>query len=80
MEKTLLDLARAIPGVLTDPTPTARVSSYGDNAIEYVVRAWCAGADYWSVYYDLLDGMKPAFDRAGIEMTYPHVNVHMIKE
>ena len=80
VEKTLLDLVRATPGTLADPAPMARVSSYGDNAIEYVVRAWCASADYWSVYYDLLDGMKPAFDRAGIEMTYPHVNVHMIKE
>ena len=44
------------------------------------MRVWTANADYWTVYFDLMDGMKSAFDKAGIEMTYPHVNVHMIKE
>ena len=64
--------------VLDDPEPIVHVDSYGDNAISYVMRVWCANADYWTVYYDLMDGFKPAFDRAGIGMTYPHVNVHMV--
>ena len=33
------------------------------------MRVWCANADYWTVYYDLMDGFKAAFDAAGIEMT-----------
>lgn len=64
--------------VLDDPEPIVHVDSYGDNAISYVMRVWCANADYWTVYHDLMDGFKPAFDRAGIGMTYPHVNVHMV--
>lgn len=80
VERTLLELIRACPGTLEDPEPSVRVNAYGDNAIEYLVRAWCATGDYWSVYFDLQDGFKPAFDRAGIEMTYPHVNVHMIEK
>ncbi|MDE7004040.1 MAG: mechanosensitive ion channel family protein [Oscillospiraceae bacterium] len=67
------------PLVLDDPAPMVHVDSYGDSAIGYVLRAWCANADYWTVYYDLMDGFKPAFDNAGIEMTYPHVNVHMVE-
>lgn len=73
-------LARVVEGhplVLADPEPMIKVEGYRDSAIEYVVRAWCANADYWTVYYDLLEGFKPAFDDAGIEMTYPHLNVHM---
>ncbi len=73
-------LARVVGGhplVLADPEPMIKVEGYRDSAIEYVVRAWCANADYWTVYYDLLEGFKPAFDDAGIEMTYPHLNVHM---
>lgn len=68
------------PLVLADPVPAIHVDSYGDSAIGYVMRVWCANADYWTVYFDLMDGMKPAFDKAGVGMTYPHVNVHMIKE
>ena len=66
------------PLTLTDPEPMIHVDSYGDNAIGYVVRVWCPKDDYWTVYFDLMDGMKPAFDDAGVEMTYPHVNVHMV--
>ena len=65
--------------VLADPEPAVHVDDYGDSAVTYVMRVWCANADYWTVYYDLMDGFKPAFDNAGIEMTYPHVNVHMVE-
>ncbi len=74
----LSKLAADHPLVLDDPEPAVHVDGYGDNAVSYVMRIWCANADYWTVYYDLMDGFKPAFDKAGIEMTYPHVNVHMI--
>lgn len=60
--------------------PMVRVSSYNANDISYVVRAWCAGGDYWTVYFDLMDAIKPTFDKNGISMSYPHVNVHMIEK
>ena len=66
------------PLALADPAPQVHVDNYGDNAIGYVARVWCATNDYWTVYFDLMDGLKLAFDAAGVEMTYPHVNVHMV--
>lgn len=68
------------PKTLPTPEATIRVSGFGDSAIEYVVRVWCARVDYWEVYYDLLEQGKAAFDAAGIEMTYPHLNVHMLEK
>ena len=65
------------PLTLADPEPMIHVDNYGDHAVGYVIRVWCATADYWTVYFDLMDGMKPAFDAAGVEMTYPHVNIHI---
>lgn len=66
--------------VLFTPEPFVRVSAYGDSSIEYTVRAWCATGDYWTVYFDLMEQVKAAFDKAGVEMTYPHLNVHMINQ
>ena len=60
--------------------PVVRVSGYNAKEISYVMRAWCAGSDYWTVYFDLMDAIKPAFDKNGISMSYPHVNVHMIEK
>ena len=67
---------------LTLPTPEAviRVNGYGGSAVEYVVRTWCASADYWDVRFDLLEQAKAALDAAGLEMTYDHLNVHMMEK
>lgn len=62
----------------TKPEPVVRVSGYKDSCIEYIARAWCANGDYWTVYFDILEQVKAAFDQAGVEMTYPHINVHMV--
>lgn len=67
------------PLTLATPEPFVRVSNYGDSSIEYTVRVWCATGDYWTVYYDVLEQVKVAFDQTGVEMTYPHLNVHMVE-
>lgn len=74
--KAALIKAAAHPCLLPDEPVFARVSKYADSAIEYTLRFWTSPADYWDAYYDVLESCKQAFDEAGIEMTYPHLNVH----
>ncbi len=64
---------------LVDPKPFAALSKYGDSSIEYVLRMYSSAADYWDVYFDVVGKIKPMFDEAGIEMTYPHLNIHLDK-
>lgn len=81
-EKVMEVLNRMVgehPLTLATPEPAVHVTAYQDSAIQYTARVWCANEDYWTVYFDLMDNLKPAFDAAGIEMTYPHVNVHMME-
>lgn len=80
VEAVLGEMVFSHAKVLKDPAPFARVSNYGASSIEYTVRAWCANADYWDVYFDLVKGFKVAFDKNGIEMTYDHLNVHVVKD
>lgn len=68
----------AHPKALFTPEPFVRVSAYLDSSIEYSVRVWCATPDYWDLYFDLLEQVKTAFDRAGIEIPYNHLNIHVI--
>lgn len=60
--------------------PEVHVSEYSDSYISYTARAWCQSSDYWTVYYDLMDAVKPAFDKNEITISYPHMNVHMISK
>ncbi|MEQ2444481.1 mechanosensitive ion channel family protein [Pseudoflavonifractor intestinihominis] len=80
VKETIQSVIRSHPKALRDPAPFARVSAYQDSSIEYAVRVWCATEDYWTLYSDLLEQVKAAFDQNGIEMTYNHLNVHMIRE
>lgn len=70
----------AHPKALFTPEPFVRVSGYLDSSVEYTVRVWCATEDYWDLYSDLLEQVKTAFDRVGVEMTYNHLNVHLIED
>jgi len=55
------------------------LTGYGDSAINYVVRVWVKSGDYWDVNYLATRRIKEIFDAKGIEMTYPHLNVHLSK-
>ena len=72
------DVIGAHPKAFFTPEPFVRVSAYQASSVEYTVRVWCATEDYWALYFDLREQVKAAFDRAGIEMTYNHLNVHMV--
>ena len=71
--------AGKVEKVLTDPAPFAAVAEYGDHAIVYTLRVWCASEDYWSVNYAINLKVREVFKSKGISMTYPHLNVHIEK-
>ena len=70
----------AIPGILDDPAPMVYLSEYQSSSIEYLTRLWTAADDYWTVYYALLEGVRESFARHGVEMTYDHLNVHIVEK
>lgn len=75
-----LALAATVDNALLEPAPFAAVDSYGDNAINYVLRFWTKTEDFWDVYFNVNQRIKDIFDEQGIPMTYPHLNVHFDKE
>ena len=71
--------AGTVDKVLLDPAPMAVITAYGDSAIHYSLRLWVKNADYWDVYFQVNQRVKEIFDQQGIQMTYPHINVHLDK-
>ena len=68
------------PQVADEPAPTVVLSEYGASSISYLVRLWVSAADYWTVYYGMNEKVRETFAAHGVEMTYDHLNVHMIKD
>lgn len=75
-----LVLAGTLDNVLLEPAPMAVVTGYGDSAISYSLRVWVKPPDYWDVYFAINQRLSTVFLEQGIEMTYPHLNVHMVDQ
>lgn len=63
--------------ILKDPTPTIAVLELGESSVNFAVRPWVKTADYWSVYFDLTEGIKKRFDDEGISIPFPQRDVHV---
>ncbi len=79
VKQALYEAMAADERILTDPAPFVGLNAYNPNDIQYVTRAWCAGSDYWGVYFDLNERVREVFAKHGIAFTYPHVIVHTDK-
>ncbi len=66
--------------VLKDQPITIGVSELADCAVNLVVRPWVKTENYWPVYFDLLENIKVELDKAGIEIPFPQLSVHLNKE
>lgn len=64
---------------LQDNPPAAKLTEYGDHAISYTLRVWAKNEDYWTIHQNVLRKIHVVFKAKGIEMTYPHLNVHLDK-
>ena len=78
VKRAIGEVLEDIPQIIAEPAPEIHLSDYQASSIQYVVRAWTAAADYWTVYYAIQEGVREAFDRHGVEMTYDHLNVHIL--
>lgn len=78
-EKVYKALREAMePYPLTAPGEV-HLSEYGANNISYLARMWVKADDYWTVYWGVMESVRETFAANGVEMTYDHLNVHMVQ-
>lgn len=68
------------PLVLSDPAPAVYLTGYASSAIEYSVYCWAKTEDYWTVYVTLGENLRTAFAEQNVEITYDHLNVHLMEK
>lgn len=65
--------------VLADPEPVVAVAELADSSVNFNVRPWVKSDDYWGVRSDLIEKIKLAFDKNGISIPYPQMDIHSDK-
>ena len=77
--KIMLTVALSNEKVLRDPAPFAALNRQDASALVFTLRTWTATSEYWNVYFDIQEQMKKAFDKAGIEIPFNQLDVHIEK-
>lgn len=79
-KKIVNDVCAAHPLVLKDQPIFVRVAAHGASSIDLVTRVWVNSGDYWTVNFDILEAVKTAFDKEGIEIPFNQLDVHVKKD
>ena len=80
VKTAIQEVLDTLPQIFSEPAPEIRLSAYQSSSIQYTVRVWTSTSDYWEVYYAILEGVRESFARHGVEMTYDHLNVHLLRD
>ncbi len=79
-KKIITDICSAHELVLKDQPIFVRVAAHGASSIDIVTRVWVNSGDYWTVNFDILEAVKTAFDKEGIEIPFNQLDVHVKKD
>lgn len=74
----LKDIVASSDMMFSDPQPRIGVAEHGENCVYMDVLVWCSTDNYWDVKYYLEEEVKLAFDKAGIAIPYPQMDVHIV--
>lgn len=73
----LLENAKKHPLVLKTPEIEAYLTEHSANAMTFSLRAWCKTYDYWTVFYEITEGVNKSFAENGIRTPSQKVDVHI---
>ena len=63
--------------VLHDQPTDIFVLELGDSSVDFAVRPWVKTEDYWAVFFYMQENIKKEFDKAGIGIPFPQMDVHV---
>ncbi len=66
--------------ILKDPAPTVVSTALAESSVNIQLRPWSKNDDYWTVKDDIQKGILEAYRKAGIEIPFPQLDVHLKKE
>ena len=65
--------------ILKDKGYFVRLGEMAASSLDIKTRVWVKNADYWTVYFDLLENVKKKFDENNISVPFNQLDVHITK-
>lgn len=77
VKEIITEILNNHPMILKDPEPMVLVKDLAESSINLAVRPWSAIDDFFVMRSDVLEQIRNAFDRDGIEIPFPQRDVHI---
>ena len=72
----LLEICEQYQGILKDPAPVVYVGELADSSVNLTLRFWARNEEFWDAHFHVIEETKLRFDKAGIEIPFPQIDVH----
>ncbi len=76
-QRVLMEILTSDERILQDPAPAVSVAALADSSVNFNVRPWCKGADYWAVYSHVHEQVYIRFEQEGLSIPFPQQDVHI---
>ena len=76
-KKVLQALCDQDERILKDPAVFIGLKELGNSSVNFVVRAWVKTEDYWNVFFDMNEKVYNAFEKEGLTIPFPQMDVHV---
>ena len=76
-KEVLSTLIQADSRIKQDPEPFIAVSELGESSVDFSVRVWVESADYGGVYFAMNESVYKTFNKEGLSIPYPQMDVHV---
>ncbi len=76
-KEAIMKVIREHPFCLENPAPDVFVEDFADSAIVLNVRCWAPSEVWFDTKKSLLELIKREFDRAGVEIPFPQLDLHI---
>jgi small-conductance mechanosensitive channel len=73
-----MKLMKEHPKVLDDPEPSIFMTALADSSVNLQLRPWSKTEDYWDVLHDLRRSLHDELPKAGVEIPFPQMDVHIV--
>jgi len=77
--KIILEVGKQCEYILDDPKQGVVVAELGDSSVNLATRPFVKSEHYWDTFFYMQENVKKAFDREGISIPYPQMDVHVEK-
>jgi len=75
--RIILEVGKECPYVLDTPEQRVVVTELADSSVNLATRPFCNSKHYWDTKFYMLEHVKKQFDKQGIGIPFPQMDVHV---